>query len=82
MKVTINTTLEDANIFARDEEDFEKALTGDHCPIKDLNTQYLDDEEQEPITVRRIDLLSEGETYDLPAKQAQNLIDLGHAEKA
>ena len=80
MLVLITQDLEDANVFARDEEGFDTALNGGHAPTKfPPEVTYLDDAEQEAIMVRRVDMLQGGKVYDLPPKQAQSLIDQGLA---
>lgn len=81
MLVRITQDLEDANVFARDEEGFESAVNGGHAPTKfPPEVTYLDDAETEAIMVRRVDMLQSGKVYDLPPKQAQSLIDQGFAE--
>lgn len=83
MKVTLKQDVEDANRFARDEEGFKRAISGDYAETKfHPDVEYLDDANTEPIIVRRVDILRGGKTYDLPPKQAENLIDLGFAQKA
>lgn len=83
MLVLVLEDLEDTNKFARDEEGFERALSEGYAQTKHIpEVTYLDDAKTEPLIVRRIDILKANQVYDLPEKQAKNLVELGLARNA
>ena len=83
MKVTMLDTVEDSNEFSPDETSLEKMAPHTISQHGVSKTEVVKGQRKAVlVTIRRVDRLRKDETYDLPKRQAENLIGLGYAKKA
>ena len=82
MKVMMLDTVEDSNEFDPKETSLDKMASYTISQHGIMKTQVVDGKRQPVLVkIRRVDRLRKDETYDLPKRQAEALIQLRYAQK-